>query len=433
VRLAIASILLCLTARALAYPFLAPRPIPSAIAGPADPHVAAVFYNPAALGPLRGLHVYLDGGARLYEGKIDRDGGAGSATINWADPDAYVGLGSDLNTDAFTFGLAVFTPFTDLTSYPSGSPLRYHAKNHTFMVLEESIAAAFRVTNRFYIGAAANFAEGWLDYRFDYNPLSDETAGYDPIRLRGFGWGIGFSVGILARPIDRLWIGLSYVSHIFNPGPGADFPMTDHTHAVVFDNVTGSDRISGSIPDIVMLGIRGEISSRLEIEGQARWVHYGNRPIIEIELQSPDIQRLGIPTSFSWDRGLKDAWGLEFSTRYRVTDKLRLSPSLFYESPAVASRVVDAANIDAHKLDLALTLEWKPVRHFVLGVHAGVTVFFLQHGGEGFLPSAQKACVNSAYNLEQCKATNDGDALPPAAGTYTLVVPHVGGSMGVEF
>src|SRR5206468_3398023 len=144
VRIAIVALTWCLAARALAYPFLAPRPVPSAIAGPADPHPAAVFYNPAALGPLRGLHVYLDGGARLYEGSIKRDGDAGSTNVNWADPDAYLALTWDLNTDAFTVGLAVFTPFTDLTSYAPGSPVRYHAKNHTFMVLEESIAAAFR-------------------------------------------------------------------------------------------------------------------------------------------------------------------------------------------------------------------------------------------------------------------------------------------------
>jgi long-subunit fatty acid transport protein len=459
VRVAIVASCLLLTARALAYPFLAPRPVPSAIAGPADAHVAAVFYNPAALGPLRGLHLHIDGGARLEEGTITRDGGAGSAAINWANPDAFVGLSWDLNTDAFTVGLAVFAPFTDMTSYGQ-SPVRYHAINHTMFILEESIAAAFRVTNRFYIGAAANFAEGWLDYRFDRNgsldpcppqptnPCSvttEDPATAQQLRLRGFGWGIGFSVGVLVRPVDRLWIGLSYVSHIFNPGPGSDFPLTDTSKRGTFNFVPanpptstgayvfGNDRVSHSVPDILMLGIRGEITSRVELEGQARWVHYGNRPVVEVELQSADVQRLGLPASFFIDRGLQDAWGLEFSTRWKIKDRLRLSPSLFYESSAVDSRKVDAANIDAHKIDLALTLEYKPVRHLVLGLNLGVTIFFLQHAGDAFDPQKQVDCQSAQYALDACQAVNSGDALPKASGNYTLVVPHAGGSIGMEF
>jgi long-subunit fatty acid transport protein len=290
------------------------------------------------------------------------------------------------------------------------------------------------VTNRFYIGAAANFAEGWLDWRFDYDTtLREDPSAAQAIRLRGFGWGIGFSVGILARPVDRLWLGLSYVSHIFNPGPGPDFPLADTTHACIGATCGFNDRLTGSVPDILMLGIRGEITSRLDIEGQARWVHYGNRPITEIELQGGSGCPNGCATSFLFDRGFQDAWGLEVSARWRANTKLRLSPSLFYESAAVDSSVVDAANLDAHKLDVALTLEYKPVRHLVLGLSFGVTMFILQHAGERFDPQAQLDCMAAQYSLDACQASNHGDGWPSAAGKYTLVVPHAGGALGVEF
>ena len=69
-RLCVALAVVGVAARALGYPLMAPRPVPDAIAGPTDPHVAATFYNPAAMGYLRGIHVFVDGGARGYLGSM---------------------------------------------------------------------------------------------------------------------------------------------------------------------------------------------------------------------------------------------------------------------------------------------------------------------------------------------------------------------------
>ncbi|HEY7954419.1 MAG TPA: outer membrane protein transport protein [Polyangia bacterium] len=460
------------------YPLLAPRPVPDAIAGPTDPDVAAVFYNPAALGPLRGLHLRLDGGARLYEGSIDRNaGGAGSSTpINWADPISFAGVSWDLDTDSFTVGLAVYTPFSDLTSY-GDAPVRYHAIGTTSMVFEQAAAAAFRVSGRFYVGASANFAEEWLDYTYARdaaiyggsagvaqpgglcgaqpcgyeNPLAAQT-----LRLRGFGWGVGFSVGVLARPIDRLWLGLSYTSHIFNPGQGGDFPLGDTLRPRVkpapgegavcpdlspssSNTCRAGDRVTTYIPDILQLGVRIEVDPKVDIEGQARWVHYGERPNLDVALQGGDLANLAhstataIPPELLLDRGLTDAWGFEVSGRWKLGRSLRLSPSLFFETSAVESGAVNAASIDAPKLDLTLTAEWHPVKHLMLGAHVGATGYILGEAGQSFDPKAEVACVDAGYALSACGAANRGDGLPSAAGRYTLFVVHVGGAIGVDY
>src|SRR5262249_14406883 len=149
-------------------------------------------------------------------------------------------LSWDLRTDSFTIGLAVYTPLSDLTAF-GDTPVRYHAIHHTFITFEQTIAAAFRLSSRFYVGAGATFAENWLDYRFarDVAPAGADRLVNQPnnlcggmpcdfenplarqdVRLRGFNWGIGFSLGVLGRPIDRLWLGLAYLSHIFNTGAG---------------------------------------------------------------------------------------------------------------------------------------------------------------------------------------------------------------------
>jgi len=465
------TLLVPLTARA--YPFFAPRPVPNAIAGPADPHVAAIFYNPAALGPLRGLHVYAEGSARLHEGTVDRatnpTGESKSTALNFTDFDSFVGLSWDLNTDSFTIGLAVYTPLVDITELGDG-PLRYHAMSHRFSQLEQAAAAALRISSRFYIGAEANFAEDWIDYRFardvalqggsalvaQPNALCDGMpCGFENplarqvMRLRGFNWGIGFSVGMLARPTDRWWLGLAYVSHIFNTGRGGDFPLADASRPrlqpangqpqICTADMPCNDLITVAIPDLIQLATRVEVNSRFEFEGAARWIHYGQRQNLDVSFQGGLLSQYAnapaaaVPSQFLLDRGLQDAFAFEVSGRWRVRESLRLSPSLLFETSAMNTALVNAAAVDAPKFDLALTAEWRPAAHLVLGAHVGTTAYILTDAGQRFDPAAAQACVDAAGALPACGASNNGDALPSAAGRYTYFVVHLGAAIGMEF
>jgi long-subunit fatty acid transport protein len=467
--------------------------VPNAIAGPTDPHVAAIFYNPAALGPLRGVHLHVEGSALLHEGSIDRDasapGGGGSAPINFTDFDAFAGVSWDLNTDSFTVGLAVLTPLTDLTQF-GDSPVRYQAIHNRQVLFEQSVAAAFKISSRFYLGVGANFAEDWIDYSFARdvalqggsqlvsepnalcggmpcgyeNPLARQDA-----RLRGFNWGIGFSVGVLARPIDRLWLGLSYVSRVFNTGHGSDFPLSDANRPrvtpaagqpeVCWNGLPNAqplasppvpamggnnlqpcnDVVTIAIPDLVHLGVRVEVSSRFDLEGWARWIRYGQRSSLDVNLQGGRLAQVAgqpaasVPPDFVLDRGFRDAYAFELSGRWKLGERWRLSPSVVFETSAVDDSLVNAASIDAPKFDLTLTAEWRPVSHFVVGAHAGATTYVLWNAGEGFNPTAQVACVDARGALDACSAYNNGDALPSAAGRYTYVVVYLGASVGMEF
>jgi long-subunit fatty acid transport protein len=468
-----------------AYPFFAPRPVPNAIAGAADPHVAAIFYNPAALGPLRGLHVYFEGSARFHVGSIDRTSDPTnenpSAPVDFTDFDSFAGLSWDLNTDSFTIGLAVYTPLVDISQFGDG-PLRYHAISHQFYQFEQSAAAALRISSRFYIGAGANFSEDWIDYQLARdvalqggsalvsqpnaqcggmpcgfeNPLARQV-----MHLRGFNWGIGFSVGFLARPTDRWWLALSYVSHIFNTGHGADFPLSDSQRPYVQpapgqpevcnvpNPTTGqpipcNDLITIAIPDLIMLATRVEVTARFEFEGSARWIHYGDRSNVDVTFQGGTLALQkgnpagSVPSQFFLDRGFRDTVAFEVSGRWKLGEKLRLSPSLLFETSAMPSELVNAAAIDAPKFDLALTAEWKPTAHLVLGAHVGTTAYILSDAGQRFDPTAQVACADAGGAIAACGATNvggynNGDALPTAAGRYTYFVVHAGAAIGMEF
>jgi hypothetical protein len=117
----------------------------------------------------------------------------------------------------------------------------------------------------------------------------------------------------------------------------------------------------------------------------------------------------------------------------RVSDKLRLMPSIFFETSSVDSSAVSAASLDAPKLDLALVLEWRPIKHLVLGTHVGLTSFLMRDIQSRNDPNDTARCVAAQYALSACGPVIDGDGLPSASGRYTLFTVHLGAALGLDY
>ncbi len=396
--------------------------------------------------------------------------------INWANPSGFAGVSWDLNSDSFTVGLATYTPLAELSSFAPDSPARYHEIDQQFMLLQQTAAAAYKLSGRFFIGAAFNIAEGWLSWRFQRDsaiyggsaatdaangPCGAQPCGFENpaaaqrVQLRGFGWGFGFSVGVLGRPIDRLWLAAAYTSHIFNTGLGTDLPMHDQTNARVTPAPSqgtvcgvlangqpgacgGGDLVTLSVPDLIHIGMRIEINPRIDVESWARWIHYGIRPAIDVQLQGGTLGALStsrgaaIAPQQLYDRGLQDAFGFEASGRFKL-GALRLAPSVFYETPAIDMSAENPAALDGHKIDVALAAEWRPAAHLVFGARAGLTSHVIGGVRSRYSPRATVACVDADFSLDACRAAAAGSALPSASGNYLLFVVHLSAAVGIEY
>jgi hypothetical protein len=466
VRACLVACVIAVAARTHAYPLLSPRPIPDAIAGPTDPHVAASFYNPAALGFLRGLHGFLDGGARLMLGSISRDPVAGrdggTTNIDFANLDSFAGVVWDLGLRGVAVGLAVYTPFTELSSFPDNSPVRFQERWQRFITLEETLAVAWRPESHFSLGGGFIINESWLDLRFarDIAPAGgsavvkspnalcgvpcgfENPAAEEDQRLRGFALGFGFSAGVLIRPVERVWIGLSYTNH----QAGGDVALSANNARVrlapdsapLVAAVGGDNRVLMLLPESAQGGVRINVNPELDVETSFRFVHYGARTALDVALQGGTLALARLPPEQLIDRGLENAYSVELSTRHQVTPVLRLSPSLIYESAAVAADAVSAAALEGHKLDAALTLEWQAwhglANHaLIIGAHLGGTAYLLGRVSSRFNAAAEVECVDSGYSLSHCGALDNGTAFPSASGRYTLFTLNLGAAIGFTY
>jgi hypothetical protein len=188
---------------------------------------------------------------------------------------------------------------------------------------------------------------------------------------------------------------------------------------------------------MVQAGVRVVVTPKLDVEASWRFIHYGARTALDVSLQGGNLGLADVPPQYLIDRGLQNSYAVEVSTRHLVSPSLRLSPSLTFETSAVAPSAVNPAAIDAPKLDGALTLEWRAWRSgstsLFVGAHVGATAYFLGHVRSRYDATAETACVDAAYSLDACEKRNFGDALPSASGSYTLFVLNAGAALGLQY
>lgn len=464
----LATMVVAVTAEA--HPVVPIRQLPSTSASAADPHVAAIVYNPAALGLMRGLHVYVEGDVRVSTLSVKLDEG-GRSSAAYVSPTGFVGIAYNALRDRITVAFATFTPMVDLARLPPS--LERFATRYDFAAVQQNFAAGARISNRFTVGAAFTVLEAFGDVRFsrDIAPsggsalvnMPNDLCGGAPcgygnpaakqqVRASAQRFGLGFTLGVLTRPIDRLWLGLSYQSRIFNTVTSSELMLSDRSGGYITpatgqgyqcgakaeDACRGNVRIQMPIPNILMLSARIELKKSMELTLDFRWVNSGTFPTREIQIQGAAIDGLGnstaakIPPRFLFDRGLRDAFLGAVGLRLQPHRRVRVAPSLLYESPGVERSHTTPASLDGHKIDLSVVVNARLTQRVHLSAHAGFTTHAFGRIDSAFQSQYETDCVDAQYSLTvpACIDRVKGRAWPSASGTYVYIVPHFG--LGLE-
>jgi hypothetical protein len=268
--------------------------------------------------------------------------------------------------------------------------------------------------------------------------------------------GLAMNWGILARPLDRLWLGVSW-QHVFPLlGHGAGYEQDYATPSATGAQVTaapgsgapcgpgpctGGDEIAFALPDVFHLGARVQVREGLELSTWARLVLYGgygtsSDPALRglVVRLSSSAARAGTPEQLVIDHALRPAFAAETGLRWRPRKGLRLGLSLAGETSAVPERSVDAEALDAPKVDATVAGEWRPLAWLRLLLSYGLTAYFPVAPSPGaFDPNARLRCADGASSLDACADDLAGRGLPTAAGTYTLFLHHLTAGAALDF
>ncbi|NVB40617.1 outer membrane protein transport protein [Pseudenhygromyxa sp. WMMC2535] len=333
--------------------------------------------------------------------------------------------------DRLSMGVGVYVPYAaPLTFDPEGDQ-RFALQQAFIAVSRISAGLAVKVHERVSIGASVSYVLGFAQLAriqdFGAVDLFGEALAQPPINQpNDFGedapssvrelevlarpftlrnavsHNATFNVAIAANPIDPLWLGLTY-DHGSRANFWGDFQldMDDEfftqdlaSQGLAFPKlIEGRAKLSFRLPKRIMLGIAYDISRRLRVEGNFAYVFWSDLSSFDITLDSADLAQpdlgIGRSTQVSLARDWKGTVHAEASVRARVgaRERVRLSGTFGYHSPASPDETIDVASPDGHRLIGALGVGFQASERLALFADAEI---------QGILP---RTVEDSDYDL----------------------------------
>ena len=250
--------------------------------------------------------------------------------------------------DRFRVGLSVTAPFGLLTEYDDGWIGRYHALDSRLTTILVNPQAAYRVTDWLSIGAGfqALYADARLGTQLDLGsvgaalgvPGSVPTQQDGRATVRGDDFGVGYNVGLMVEPLDRVRVGVAYRSAIDVDLTGnADFDVAgagttgQALQAAGLFVDTGASA-GTTLPETLSFGVNYDVTDRFSIMGEGAWTRWSRFQDLVIQFDNP-LQEDSF-TEEDWN----NTWFAAIGATYRPTDNWTLRFGLAHDQSPVPDR-----------------------------------------------------------------------------------------------
>lgn len=326
---------------------------------------SALFYNPAGITQLPQLQVVA--GATAIVPKADvvtTDGGAETRsetkTNCFVPPHLY---STYQYSDSVWFGVSVFSRFGLGTEFDADWPGRYNSYNAAIETLTVNPNVAFKVNEKLSLAGGVSWM--WFDLtleqKIDFGSLVGSPNALDVDQsLTGDSSGYGFNLALHYKALDRMALGVSYVSQTKQEVKGeADFSKPAGVPATVFNDTKASGKIT--LPDILSLGAVFYPVDRLSIEVDSVWTRWSTYDELTIHYSDSILDPIspGVRSSTK-DKKWNDVWRLQVGAEYKALDWLDLRLGYVYDDSPIPRETADylvPAN-DRHLYNLGCGLHW---------------------------------------------------------------------------
>lgn len=307
-------------------------------------NASTIFFNPAGMTQLPGVNVsagvtaikpsfkFRDEGSTSPFGTPATGGDGGDAGALGVVPNAYI---SWEITPQWYAGLGIGVPFGLMTDYEEGWKNRYHSEKFAIESINVNPSIAYKVNDRFSIGAGVNWMHLTADYRLAtaagfhpaLGPLGDMST---KLKMKGDGWGWNLGMTYQVTPATRL--GLSYRSTVKIKAKGDTTLSNRNLHPAALGAAPlGSYDANTTVklPDTALLSVAHDLNSQWQLLADLQWTGWSSIP-------SLDIENAGIP-----DKSLKlkfrDTWRVALGANYKPNATWTFRGGVAYDQSPVDS------------------------------------------------------------------------------------------------
>jgi long-chain fatty acid transport protein len=206
-----------------------------------------------------------------------------------------------------------------------------------FAMLELVPSLAYKVNDVLSVGASLRAGVMGMGLT-DFSSITDTRP--SNATLNGSGAGFGFAVGVIARPLPDLSLGLNYRSEV-NVSVSGDASIVG----------TGSTtpqaagfNLSVPWPQAVSFGLAYRVLPQLRVMAQFDWTEWSSFDALAPHFSDPNLDKLGrVLLDYS------DNYTIRAGAEYAVGENVILRAGYAYDSDAVPDRTLDRQLIDGPK------------------------------------------------------------------------------------
>jgi len=288
------------------------------------------------------------------------------------------------------FGLGVYVPYGAPLKFPRNGPQAYQLQQAFIVASHITASAGFKINDYVSLGAGISYVLGFaelaklqdfgsvqefhdglekLGQKNDFGPnaptdVRELNTLSRPIAVKkAFSHGVSFNVGVTINPTKKFTIALTY-QHGANMRYRGKFAIDMNDPFFTQDLaaqglkfkplVQGDAEIAFKLPKRITLGLSYDFNEKWRVDGFVQYVRYSEVDAFKVTTKSPDLVQtaLGIGDTLTviLPRNWKDTVWVEASGRYRPTNRILLSATMGYQSPASPNSTVDTASPDGHRL-----------------------------------------------------------------------------------
>lgn len=283
----------------------------------------------------------------------------------------FLGIISDLGTERWRAGVAVYAPNAYGASLPESEPTRYHATQVLFLGSRATAGVAYEFSDKLSLGASASLVNVYLTAERYMNPAvltdpdqrflpQDQTKAQDSLlSLDGMDFTYAFDVGLLFRPLDRLRVGFAFSSGSEANLEG-DVKLTDST-----GNVQKSKhKTTMVIPFTMSAGVNFNLTDDFEIGADVYYWHY---QVLQEQWSKLETPIMGM-TEFRDPKNNKNSWNWCVGLLYHVHPRVEVMMGFQQDKTPTPNTTYTLDNLSRDQFGVSVGARWQITDSLRLGL-----------------------------------------------------------------
>jgi len=365
--------------------------------------ISVIFYNPACISDMDGWQAYAS--LIVLMPNVQYTSGTYSTRTQaqvFYPFNVYVG-GPLKSNKRIGIGLGIYTPFGSGIKWDNDWTGRYVTTSSNLEAIYFQPTASYKINDIFSVGAGLIYAYGNVDVQSAIPVQSQQGGTYPASELSGNANGFGYNIGLHAKPLKWLQLGLTYRSSVEMKVSNGNASFTD-IPASIADMFPAGTKFNTSLPlpQVISFGVAVNATEKLVIQADVNYVGWN---VID-SLKFDFTNHTQLLTDDHTPRHYQNTLAVRLGVHYQLTDKWALMAGGAYDPTPVTDGFVSPDLPDANRTVLTGGISFKLNHKLnIMGAFEYVTTAkrdasFDYAGLTGtYQTKALSPCIGASYNF----------------------------------